>query len=286
MEQDSVYKSDLFIKAAESDDDRYAPLPLILIEDEAFADMNPTSLIVYAELKNRLFLSRMNDWKDEYGNAVIIFSQESMSEHIHKSVETVKRAYKELREHHLISIRRRGKNKPAYIYMTRPSMAKFLLKAESVKNDTLSRVVKNDTLDGGESVKNDTSSSVEVSEMTPSLIERKQSNSSKQNIMEKTHTKNTPKLEEVIQYADEKGKSRDAAQEFFYYWDSMNWTRKNGRKIQKWKSAFAQWMLNDKRRGGGWNRVQAKKPGEYDEDFFDNLLKQDEERVLGRGRKE
>lgn len=295
--ENNIYQSGMFIKATEADEDRFAPLPIMLIEDDVFAKLSPMSLIVYAELKNRLFLSRMNGWKDEYGNAVIIFSQEEMSQRIHKSVDTVKRVYRELKEHHLISVRKRGKDRAAYIYLARPSVAKAMLEVEKKQAEhdggtkeagsaTFRQGVESVTLADGKGGKNSTLKSGKVEEIPRSYIDMQQSNLMQQSNIHATPKEKAPTLDMVIQYAQEKGNRREMAEEFFFYWDSMNWTRKNGRRIQKWKSAFAQWALNDTRRGGGntWGRRTEKRPGEYDEEFFDNLLKSNEEKVRNNGR--
>jgi len=51
-----------------------------------------------------------------------------------------------------------------------------------------------------------------------------------------------PTKDECIDLFKTNNYSISEAASFFHYWDSMNWTRKGGMKIQKWKSAAQQWM--------------------------------------------
>lgn len=51
-----------------------------------------------------------------------------------------------------------------------------------------------------------------------------------------------PTLEECIELFRQNGFNQKEAAAFFHYWESMNWTRKGGAKIQKWKSAASQWI--------------------------------------------
>lgn len=66
----------------------------------------------------------------------------------------------------------------------------------------------------------------------------------KEKVKKQTGTvKKIPTLEQVRKYAKEKGYTFDP-DKFFYYWDSIDWTRKSGQKIKNWKSAMAQWSIN------------------------------------------
>jgi len=51
-----------------------------------------------------------------------------------------------------------------------------------------------------------------------------------------------PTKDECIDLFKTNNYSTSEAVSFFHYWESMNWTRKGGMKIQKWKSAAQQWM--------------------------------------------
>lgn len=52
--------------------------------------------------------------------------------------------------------------------------------------------------------------------------------------------KKIPTLEQVIKHSKERGYTCDP-EDFFYYWDSIDWKRKSGQKIKNWKSALANW---------------------------------------------
>lgn len=51
-----------------------------------------------------------------------------------------------------------------------------------------------------------------------------------------------PTMSECIEWFIQNGFNQKEAAAFFHYWESMNWTRKGGAKIQKWKSAASQWI--------------------------------------------
>lgn len=51
-----------------------------------------------------------------------------------------------------------------------------------------------------------------------------------------------PTLEQCMEHFKEAKYSPSDGAEFFHYWESMDWKRKGGAKIQKWKSAANQWM--------------------------------------------
>ena len=51
-----------------------------------------------------------------------------------------------------------------------------------------------------------------------------------------------PTLDECIDWFIQNQFNAKEATAFFHYWESMNWTRKGGAKIQKWKSAASQWI--------------------------------------------
>lgn len=52
-----------------------------------------------------------------------------------------------------------------------------------------------------------------------------------------------PLVEEVEEYFDSKGYSRDAAQKFYAYYDENDWHDKNGKPIKRWRSkAVSVWF--------------------------------------------
>ena len=87
----------------------------------------------------------------------------------------------------------------------------------------------------------------------------------KENEKDKSKKKNNkvftpPTLEEVKEYAKEKGYDIDC--EFFWnYYDSANWTRKNGDPVVSWKQTMVTWSKkdNDKRRDHGNAQTSASK---------------------------
>lgn len=51
-----------------------------------------------------------------------------------------------------------------------------------------------------------------------------------------------PTMDECVDWFIQNQFNQKEAAAFFHYWESMNWTRKGGAKIQKWKSAASQWI--------------------------------------------
>jgi len=51
-----------------------------------------------------------------------------------------------------------------------------------------------------------------------------------------------PTMNECVDWFIQNKFNQKEAAAFFHYWESMNWTRKGGAKIQKWKSAASQWI--------------------------------------------
>lgn len=287
-----LYKKDFFIKAENAEDDRFAPLPLLLVSDDAFSDVSDSAKIVYAVLKNRVFLSRKNSWQDEFGNAVIIFPQEEMAKITNKQVSTINRAYKELKDHFLIGVRKRGRGKAAFIYVANISKAKEML--SYVKNNMAFSLCLNDCkhsenamLEDVKHGKNAMLCDDNIAKMQCYIIDKKTDNIKKpDNIEEITEQKKKscpPTLDEVLAYAKEKNADKAEAEKFFYYWDSLGWKRgKTGKKIEKWKSAFSQWMLNKVRYGRSERaRTKERQAGSYDADFFNKLAEKNRKRILG-----
>ncbi len=76
--------------------------------------------------------------------------------------------------------------------------------------------------------------------------------------------KKIPTLEQVRKYAKEKGYTFNPDQ-FFYFWDAIDWTRKSGQKIKNWKSAMAQWALNQERYDAANNSKPKKRKSALDD---------------------
>lgn len=52
-----------------------------------------------------------------------------------------------------------------------------------------------------------------------------------------------PSLDEVIEYAESRGRV-DLAESFFDYYDAADWHDKNGAVVKNWKQKFISWELN------------------------------------------
>lgn len=53
-----------------------------------------------------------------------------------------------------------------------------------------------------------------------------------------------PTLEQCKLEAAKAGMPEIEGEQFWYYWDSVNWFRSKGRKLVRWRSALALWRNN------------------------------------------
>lgn len=65
-----------------------------------------------------------------------------------------------------------------------------------------------------------------------------------------------PELSEVKDFAEECGASKETAEAFFDYWESIGWKKKGGQPIVDWKAAFRNW----RRREDAWHKEKPARP--------------------------
>lgn len=73
--------------------------------------------MLYALLRDRMELSRVNNWVDNDGTIFLIFKREDLADMLGICTTTVWRAIKQLKEVGLIAEKRQGLNKPNLIYI-------------------------------------------------------------------------------------------------------------------------------------------------------------------------
>lgn len=92
---------------------RYLPYPVFLLD----TDLTMTARVIYALLLNRVSLSQMNGWVDEFGRVFVIYTIESLVHDIHKGQTTVKKALAELEDAGLLMRKRKDFGKPSHLYV-------------------------------------------------------------------------------------------------------------------------------------------------------------------------
>ena len=79
--------------------------------------MSDCSKILYTAIADRMSLSIQNNWKDKNNEIYVIFTNEELSNILYKSIPTIIKAKKELKEYGLIKEKRQGLNKPNLLYI-------------------------------------------------------------------------------------------------------------------------------------------------------------------------
>ena len=104
-------------KITDIDNESFYQIPKSLFTNDNYKGLGSDARIIYALLKDRMSLSRKNNWKDENGDIYLLFTQDEIKELLDVSLSTVSRAMKALKEYDLIEIVRQGLNMPNKIYI-------------------------------------------------------------------------------------------------------------------------------------------------------------------------
>lgn len=129
----------------------YLPYPAYLLQ----LDISHTAKTLYALLLNRVTLSQKNDWCDEYGRVFILFTLDAMSQEMHRSLTTIKKALSELDQIGLLERRRVDFGRPNHLYvkvMIRPEADRMQGSDTAVyePENNLSMSRESDSMAGGE----------------------------------------------------------------------------------------------------------------------------------------
>ena len=93
-------------------------IPKALFTDPAYRGISIDAKVLYGLLLDRMSLSAKNGWKDEEGRGYIIFTVESIMEHLKCSNKKAVGLLRELDEKAgLIERRRQGQGRPSLIYV-------------------------------------------------------------------------------------------------------------------------------------------------------------------------
>lgn len=99
-----------------------------LCDNELYKDLNPTAILLYSLLCDRLSLTYINELKnniskkkmhyyDEDKNVYVIFTRIDLEEKLHVGKSAIASAFEQLKKANLIQEKRQGKNKPNRIYV-------------------------------------------------------------------------------------------------------------------------------------------------------------------------
>ncbi len=104
------------------DSDRFAMLPMVLLEDPVYRNkIDMAAVVAYSLLRNRQSLSIDTGWIDEEGNVYCYYSRENLAETMNISLRSVDKIFKQLKDAELIKSVRQGLNKPNKLYVGLPT---------------------------------------------------------------------------------------------------------------------------------------------------------------------
>lgn len=114
------------ISASEFETSRFYQLPKFLFEDDYFSKMTTDAKVMYALLKDRFELSKINNWIDEENNIYLLYTNKQLCSILQYGEPKIIKLKKELEKFNLIINERQGLNRPNKIYLLEPSYDKKL----------------------------------------------------------------------------------------------------------------------------------------------------------------
>ncbi len=111
-------------KISDIDNESFYQIPKSLFTNENYKGLGLDAKVIYSFLKDRMELSRKNNWKDENGDIYLLFTQEEIANLLDVSLSTISRAMKYLKEYDLIEVVRQGLSKPNKIYIRKISVVR------------------------------------------------------------------------------------------------------------------------------------------------------------------
>ena len=112
-------------KIGEIDNERYYQLPKGLFHNERYAGLSTEAKVLYAFLKDRLYLSVQNRWSEGNGDAFIYFTVNEACDALEMAHATGVKKFKELVEYGLIKTKRQGLGDPNKVYINRIAPKKY-----------------------------------------------------------------------------------------------------------------------------------------------------------------
>lgn len=114
------------ISASKFETSRFYQLPKFLFEDDYFSKMTTDAKVMYALLKDRFELSKINNWIDEENNIYLLYTNKQLCSILQYGEPKIIKLKKELEKFNLIINERQGLNRPNKIYLLEPSYDKEL----------------------------------------------------------------------------------------------------------------------------------------------------------------
>ncbi|HDD0571716.1 TPA: replication initiator protein A [Staphylococcus aureus] len=114
------------ISASKFETSRFYQLPKFLFEDDYFSKMTTEAKVMYALLKDRFELSKINNWIDEENNIYLLYTNKQLCSILQYGEPKIIKLKKELEKFSLIVNERQGLNKPNKIYLLEPNYYKEL----------------------------------------------------------------------------------------------------------------------------------------------------------------
>ncbi len=106
-------------KITDVDDEQFYQIPKSMLISKKYKNIGNDARVLYAILKDRMILSKKNNWADKNGDIYLLFTQEKLCELLDVSVSTISRTMKKLKDFGLVDVLRQGLNKPNKIYLNR-----------------------------------------------------------------------------------------------------------------------------------------------------------------------
>ena len=106
-------------KISDVDDEQFYQIPKSMFTTKKYKNIGNDARVLYAILKDRMILSKKNNWADKNGDIYLLFTQEKLCELLDVSVSTISRTMKKLKDFGLVEVLRQGLNKPNKIYLNR-----------------------------------------------------------------------------------------------------------------------------------------------------------------------
>ena len=126
------------ISASEFETLRFYQLPKFLFEDEYFSKMATDAKVMYALLKDRFELSRVNNWVDSENNIYLLYTNKQLCSILNYAEPKIIKLKKELEKYNLIINERQGLNKPNKIYLLEPMYDKELTNSKFQNKENVS----------------------------------------------------------------------------------------------------------------------------------------------------
>lgn len=238
---------------------QFIAVPLKLLQEEIYADLTDSDILIYSLLRDRLKLSERNGWEDEHG-VYLYYKQAELAKLMRRSERTLRRSFASLRDHGLITSVQQGVGRPLKIYVT-----DMFCPDRNAKPDRTKMTYGPDKNDRSERTK---MAGPFIDEST----EKNQQSITKETIKAPADKSVTvfrkPTLEEVQGYIQSHG-YHFSAEAFMASNESKGWMV--GRtKMKSWKAACRTWELNELK----WKK--EKKAGRNGNDILDAFRRANE----------